>query len=95
VTGVGITDLLERLTWRARELAGAEESVLIARARQRAALSDCASELRALRNMGAEEGIELRAERLRLAMRALGRLTGRVDVEEVLGQIFAGFCIGK
>ena len=38
---------------------------------------------------------ELRAEDLRRAAQALGRLTGRVDVEDVLGQIFARFCIGK
>ena len=38
---------------------------------------------------------ELRAEDLRLAAHALGRITGRVDVEDVLGEIFARFCIGK
>ncbi len=38
---------------------------------------------------------ELRAEDLRLAAHALGRITGRVDVEDVLGDIFARFCIGK
>ena len=38
---------------------------------------------------------ELKAEELRIAARHLGRLTGRIDVEEVLGDIFAEFCIGK
>ena len=38
---------------------------------------------------------ELIAEELRLAARALGRLTGRVDVEDVLDVIFRDFCIGK
>jgi tRNA modification GTPase len=38
---------------------------------------------------------ELLAEELRLAARALGRLTGRVDVEDVLDVIFRDFCIGK
>jgi len=38
---------------------------------------------------------ELKAEELRIAARHLGRLTGRIDVEEVLGAIFAEFCIGK
>jgi tRNA modification GTPase len=38
---------------------------------------------------------ELKAEELRLAASHLGRLTGRIDVEEVLGAIFAEFCIGK
>jgi tRNA modification GTPase len=38
---------------------------------------------------------ELVAEDLRLAARALGRVTGRVDVEQVLDAVFAEFCIGK
>ena len=38
---------------------------------------------------------ELRAEDMRLAARALGRITGRVDVEDVLDVIFRDFCIGK
>jgi tRNA modification GTPase len=40
-------------------------------------------------------GLELRAEELRLAAYALGRITGRVDVDDILDRIFAGFCIGK
>ena len=40
-------------------------------------------------------GPELKAEELRIAARHLGRLTGRIDVEEVLGAIFSEFCIGK
>jgi tRNA modification GTPase len=39
--------------------------------------------------------VELKAEELRLATRALGRITGRVDVEDVLDVIFREFCIGK
>ena len=42
-----------------------------------------------------DRAIELRAEDLRMAATALGRLTGRIDAEDVLGEIFAGFCIGK
>jgi tRNA modification GTPase len=38
---------------------------------------------------------ELRAEDLRLAARALGRITGRVDAEDLLDVIFKDFCIGK
>jgi tRNA modification GTPase len=40
-------------------------------------------------------GLELRAEELRLAGDALGRIVGSVDVEELLGAIFSSFCIGK
>jgi tRNA modification GTPase len=45
-----------------------------------------------LRDDGATEFV---AEHLHQARRSLERLTGRVDVEEVLGEIFARFCIGK
>ena len=38
---------------------------------------------------------ELRAEDLRLALRSLGRITGAVDVEDLLDMIFRDFCIGK
>ena len=38
---------------------------------------------------------DLLAEELRIATRALGRLTGRVDVEDILDVIFRDFCIGK
>jgi tRNA modification GTPase len=95
MTGSGMDELLGALTERVRGLAGADESVLISHERQRSALSGCAEELRELLGSGADEGVELQAERLRLAVRALERLSGRVDVEEVLGEIFSGFCIGK
>ena len=44
---------------------------------------------------GAPQELELRAEDLRLAARALGRVTGSVDVEDMLDRIFGDFCIGK
>jgi tRNA modification GTPase len=43
----------------------------------------------------ADDRPELLAEDLRLAMRAVGRITGRVDVEELLDFVFRDFCIGK
>ena len=49
----------------------------------------------ALRRSLAAELAELRAEDLRLAWRSLGRITGRVDVEDLLDVIFADFCLGK
>ncbi len=55
------------------------------RVRHRRALEDCA----------AARASELVAEDLRLALRALGRITGRVDVEDVLDVIFRDLCIGK
>jgi tRNA modification GTPase len=47
------------------------------------------------RALAATEREDIFAEELRLAARALGRLTGRVDVEDVLDVIFRDFCIGK
>ena len=64
------------------------------RARHRAELEGAAGRLAALRRIQALSP-ELKAEELRIAARHLGRLTGRIDVEEVLGAIFAEFCIGK
>ncbi len=68
----------------------------LTRARHRAALEECqASFARFLAASEKKGAPELAAEDLRLAARALGRITGRVDVEEILGVIFAEFCIGK
>jgi len=48
---------------------------------------------RALSEVGLE--VELAAEDVRLAARALEKITGRVDPEDVLGRVFSTFCIGK
>jgi tRNA modification GTPase len=70
------------------------ESVFITRERHRHLLTSCHQALeRALREPAGREDII--AEELRLAARDLGRLTGRVDVEDVLDVIFRDFCIGK
>ncbi len=70
------------------------ESVLITRERHRHLLSGCHQALQ--RALGEPAGREdIIAEELRLAARDLGRLTGRVDVEDVLDVIFRDFCIGK
>lgn len=62
------------------------------RERHREALEDSLAALNRYQNDGDEE---LAAEDLRLAARALGRITGRVDVEDLLDVIFSEFCIGK
>ena len=93
VSGVGLDRLSEELTARVRALF--EEggpAPVVTRARHRAALADC---VEALRRAGAVAAPELIAEDLRLAARALGRVTGQVDVEELLDRIFRDFCIGK
>lgn len=94
-TGAGLPELIEALTGLVRErLAGAGEAPVLTRARHRYALEEAADALaRALQ--APLDAPELMAEDMRLALRALGRITGRVDVEELLDVIFRDFCIGK
>ena len=92
-TGEGFDRLVEALQERLRALSDSgRSSPLITRARHRQALADCQAAL--ARGQGAESP-ELLAEDLRLALRALGRIVGRVDVEDVLDVVFRDFCIGK
>jgi tRNA modification GTPase len=95
LTGAGLPELIATLARHAEAaLAGAETS-LVTRERHRVALRKVVEALdRALaEGPGGREDIV--AEELRLAGRELGRLTGRVDVEDVLDVIFRDFCIGK
>ena len=93
-TGEGMSGLIERLTAEAEAAAGTGESVAITRARHRRGLEQCLAALDRFLD-GNFASLELRAEDLRQAATALGRLTGRVDVEDILDRIFADFCIGK
>jgi tRNA modification GTPase len=93
-TGEGLAELTCRIAEIARARIGNGTSVVLTQARHREALVDCTGKLAAFVS-GDAEHVELRAEDLRGAVRALGRLTGRVDAELVLDQIFGRFCIGK
>ncbi|MGI9568990.1 MAG: tRNA uridine-5-carboxymethylaminomethyl(34) synthesis GTPase MnmE, partial [Desulfobulbia bacterium] len=94
LTGDGISSLISEIARNAAELMGYGEQPVITRTRHRACLEDC---VRALDDYlkGDLENPELRAEDLRSAASAIGRITGRVDVEEILDQLFGTFCIGK
>jgi len=95
-TGEGLDALKVALVSFARENYGAAEAPLITRARHRQEIERARSALAAfLACAEAGDHAELAAEHLREAADALGRLTGRLDVEDVLGQIFSEFCIGK
>lgn len=89
----GIDSLLKFLTAEAEALAG--EPAVVTHARQRHALTEAAERIEAGIAIGQPGKEELVAEELRLAARALGRVTGRVDVEDVLDLVFRNFCIGK
>jgi tRNA modification GTPase len=93
LTGSGLEGLISALSGFVRDAFMAGEDVLVTRERHRAALEDVVCALDRAQDAGGHEDIV--AEELRLAARALGRLTGRVDVEDVLDVIFRDFCIGK
>jgi len=93
-SGDGVAELISALVGFAQDFFGATEGGLIARARQRDLLQQAAASLqRSIAAIG--KGEELAAEDLRSAAYALGRLLGRVDVEDILDVIFRDFCIGK
>ena len=92
-TGAGLEPLLERLGQEAEALLGlGAVAAPLTRERHREALAECAAALERARDASLPE---LRAEDLRLGLRALGRIVGRVDVEQLLDVIFSEFCIGK
>jgi tRNA modification GTPase len=93
VTGVGIDGLLKDIAGRlATELTGTE-SPLVTRDRHRQALRQCVELIG--HALVADAPLELRAEDLRRAGDVLGRVTGRIGVEDLLDVIFREFCIGK
>lgn len=91
-TGEGLEALRARLLAEAVGRAGVAAQAVLTRPRHRAALEEAAGWL----EDGAGAALpELTAEASRAALRALGRLTGRVGVEAVLDVVFGEFCIGK
>lgn len=92
-TGQGLLELIEALTKLVAErFQQNSANPPLTRARHRHALEQATSAL--VRAFAAHEA-ELMAEDLRLALRSLGRITGRVDIEELLDVVFRDFCIGK
>lgn len=91
LTGDGLAGLLEELAGRAAAMEAGPGAPLT-RVRHRLALEECAD---AVARARAAPAPELAAEDLRLAARALGRVTGAVDVEDLLDVVFREFCIGK
>ncbi len=92
--GDGVAELVDAIRTYAAEYFAAGESAVIGRARHRELLRTTVVMLRRSISVGSQ-GDELVAEELRAAATMLGRLLGRVDVEDVLDVIFRDFCIGK
>jgi tRNA modification GTPase len=92
--GDGLSELIAALVGFAHDYFGSSEGGLISRTRQRGLLQETVDSLqRSIDVVG--QGEELAAEELRRAAHSLGRLLGRVDVEDILDVIFREFCVGK
>ena len=98
--GTGLDSFLDALEKRVERHMGRGESPVITRERHRSSIEETAACLRRFM-AGSENGemtnarLELVAEDLRLAARTLGRVTGKIGVEELLDVVFRDFCIGK
>jgi tRNA modification GTPase len=94
-TGMGIDALVAALAEHAGEVFVTGEPSIVTRERHRAALTETVEALGRAIEEGSGGQEDLVAEEFRLAARRLGRITGRVDVEDILDVIFRDFCIGK
>jgi tRNA modification GTPase len=95
LTGSGIEPLIGALSAYAEAYFASTESAWVTRARHRHALEETVAALDRALAVGPSGHEELIAEELRAAATTLGRLTGRIDVEDILDVIFRDFCIGK
>lgn len=93
-TGEGLAELINEIRIHLTARLGSHISGLPNRTRHRNHLQTCLRALDQARNVPAQAP-ELRAEALRVAADCLGRITGRVDAEDLLDVIFGQFCIGK
>ena len=91
-TGQGVDVLQEKISEKVKDKMSANDTPMITRVRYKVALNDC---LNALKRFLKVQEIELKAEELRTASTALGKITGVVSTEELLDVIFSSFCIGK
>ena len=95
-TGEGVDALLDTLSGRIRAEFAVGDGGVLTRARHRRHLQECLNFLDQAAFAAVDGGeVELIAEDVRLAGQALGRITGRVDVEDILDVVFGEFCIGK
>jgi len=93
--GDGLAELVLALERMVGERFGLSAAPGLTRQRHRSALQDCLQALNHYLEVCDSVAAELAAEDLRLAAQALGRITGRVDVENLLDIVFKDFCIGK
>ncbi|WP_420407730.1 tRNA uridine-5-carboxymethylaminomethyl(34) synthesis GTPase MnmE [Hoeflea sp.] len=94
VTGSGIDRLIAAISERLVSLQPQESESVPTRSRHKVLLEKACEEIE-IAVGGGDTPIEVRAENLRRAGDDIGRITGKVDVEDLLGVIFAEFCVGK
>ena len=92
---LNIEELILRLKIKLKNKFITSDDILITRERHRYHLVQCLSNLENFSKKNDDEDFDKAAEDLRLATRNLGMIVGKVDVEEVLGNIFKDFCVGK
>lgn len=91
-TGLGLDLLFNKIKSIIENNFTSSSSALITRQRYRQSVKECVENLK---RFNFDKEIELGAEDIRMAARALGKITGRVEVDEILDKIFGSFCIGK
>lgn len=91
---IGVDALIAAIAQQAASSVGSTDGLLIAHERQVVELQHAIGALRSAQQRS-KDAVDLRAEDIRLSLRYLDRLTGRIDPEEILGAIFSRFCIGK
>ena len=90
-----IDELIKKIKNYLRDKFITEEDILITRERHRQHLVQCVDHLKNFLDKNSKKDFDKAAEDLRLSIRHIGTIVGRVDVEEILGSIFENFCIGK
>ncbi len=93
-TGEGMAEFFAKLEQRVLEMAANGDSATLIRSRHKQVTASCVENLLRASAISPDH-LELMAEALRAAAYDMGRLTGRIDVEEILDAIFREFCIGK
>jgi tRNA modification GTPase len=95
-TGQGLDGLRQAIVAAAGKQSTSGEGVFMARARHVHALKDCVAQLQSAQNgLAGQLQLDLVAEDLRIAQERLGQITGAFSADELLGEIFSRFCIGK
>jgi len=92
---LNINELIKKIENKLKDKFIMNDDILITRERHRHHLKECLNHLNNFAEKNQAEDFDKAAEDLRLATRHLGKIVGKIDVEEILGSIFNDFCIGK